>query len=205
MTKFVVRMAGALALAAMASTAHAAVFTPQQQLQASTIDAFKSNPSQLLQQFPQGGAALISRVRDLAASDPTTLPLLIDLLKSADPKTQIPAIAAGLAQVARLASKTDQAYATEIQNAIGASGNQVAIAAYQAATGDVAIAATGGGGGAGGGGTGGGGPTGSGGFVFGGNNSGSAQTIGGLHSATLTTGQASGGVGGTTVSVSPIR
>ena len=142
-------------------------------------------------------------MRDLAASDPTTLPMLIELLKTADPKTQVPAIAAGLAQVARMASRTDQAFANEIQNAIAASGNQVAIAAYQAATGDVAIAAAGGGGGgAGGGGTGAGGPTGSSGFVFGGTNSGSAQSFGGLHYSTLTTGQTGGSVSGTTNSVS---
>ena len=38
MRKFVVRIAGALALAAMASVANAAVYPPQQQLPATTID-----------------------------------------------------------------------------------------------------------------------------------------------------------------------
>lgn len=142
--------------AGFAATANSAVYPPSQQLSISIIDGFKGDPGQLLKQYPLGGAQLSSRVRDLAASDPSTLPMLIELLKTADPKTQTPSIAAGLAQVARMAGRAgQQSYGNDIQAAIATSGNDVAIAAYTANTGDVAIGATGGGGGGGGSGTGG--------------------------------------------------
>jgi len=200
----VFHIVAAAALVTVISTANAAVFSPQQQLPQQTIADFNKSPTGLLQQFPDGGALMISRVRDLGASDPSTLPALISLLKTPGLTAgQRTAIVSGLAQVARLASKTDQAYADEIQRAVVGVGDPAVIAAYQAATGDVAIAATGGGGGAGGGGTGAGGPTGSTGFVFGGSNGG-ASTFGGLHTATSGTSGSSGSVGGTgTSSVSP--
>jgi len=222
-----------MALIVLASAANAAVYSPQQQLPAATIQSFKGNPGQLLSEFPSGGPGLISRVRDLSASDPSTLTPIINLLKEQDQKlkdarakfekatgteardlsqqianlqAQIRAIASGLAQTARLATRTDQAYANEIQAAVAASGSEFAIAAYQASTGDSAIAAGAGGGGgagAGGGGTGGGGPTGNTGIVFGGANSG-ATTFGGAHYSTLTTSQGTGSVSGTTANqVSP--
>ena len=199
--KFALRVAAAAALAVtFASVADAAVYPPGRQLPSQVIAAFKSSPSSLLQQFSNGGPQLISRVRDLGASDPTTLPDLIALLKdSATTKDQMRAIVAGLAQVARMAAQSDAAYATEIQTAIAGTGNADVIAAYQAATGDVAIAATGGGGG----GSGAGGATGSGG-ASGGANSGSAASFGGLHYATSGSSVGSSrGAGGAGSSVSP--
>lgn len=159
--KVALRLAAAAAVAATMSTAaSAAIYPPQRQLAAQVISDFKGSPTSLLQQYPTGGAQMISRVRDLGASDPTTLPGLIALLKDTSAsKDQIRAIVAGLAQVARMAAQSDQAFANEIQTAIAGTGNPDVIAAYQAAVGDVAIAATGGGSG-GGGATGTGGPTG---------------------------------------------
>ncbi|MGL3111390.1 hypothetical protein [Bradyrhizobium sp. BR 1432] len=202
--KIALRMAAAAALAVtITSAASAAVYPPQRQLPAQIISEFKASPNSLLQQYPTGGPQLISRVRDLGASDPTTLPGLIALLKDpATTKDQMRAIVGGLAQVARMAAQSDAAFANEIQTAIAGIGNPDVIAAYQAATGDVAIAATGGG--AGGGGTGAGGPTGAGGFANGGQG-GSFGTFGGLHYATTVTPHASNGVTGTTNSVSPRR
>ncbi|EIG58459.1 hypothetical protein [Bradyrhizobium sp. WSM1253] len=193
--KFALRLAAAAALAAtISSAASAAVYPPQRQLPPQVISEFKTTPGSLLQQYP-AGAQLISRVRDLGASDPTTLPALIALLKDpATTKDQIRAITAGLAQVARMAAATDQAFANEIQAAIAGTGSADVIAAYQAATGDVAIAAAGGG--AGGGGSGSGGPIGNHGNTGGSNNG--APTFGGLHYATTVSGGASGGVSGTT-------
>ncbi|TFV73709.1 hypothetical protein E4K64_21120 [Bradyrhizobium frederickii] len=198
--RIALRMAAAAALAAtIATAASAAIYPPQRQLPATVISEFKAAPNSLLQQYPTGGPQLISRVRDLGASDPTTVPGLIALLK--DPATttdQMRAIVAGLAQVARMAAQQDQAYANEIQAAIAGTGNPDVIAAYQAATGDVAIAATGGGAGGGtgaGGPTGNGFPTGGGGggvVVFGNNTTGNSAPNGG-----------SGGVTGSTNSVSP--
>ncbi|MGY3412392.1 hypothetical protein ACVWZV_008505 [Bradyrhizobium sp. GM5.1] len=195
--KIALRMAAAAALAAtISSAASAAVYPPQRQLPATVISEFKATPGTLLTQYP-AGAQLISRVRDLGASDPTTLPALIALLKDpATTKDQIRAITAGLAQLARMAAASDQAFATEIQAAIANTGNADVIAAYQATTGDVAIAAAGGG--AGGGGSGAGGPTGAGGFANGGQG-GTTSTFGGLHYANqVNGGAASGGVSGTT-------
>lgn len=200
--KVALRLAAAAALAAtLATAASAAVYPPQRQLPTQVISDFKGAPTSLLQQYPTGGPQLISRVRDLGASDPTTLPGLIALLKDpATTKDQMRAIVAGLAQVARMAAQTDQAFANEIQTAIAGSGNPEVIAAYQAATGDVAIAAAGGGGG---GGSGSGGPTGTGGFPTGGSGGG-ASTFGGLHSSNSGSTIGSGSVGGTTVNqVSP--
>lgn len=192
--KLALRMAAAAAVAASISTAaSAAVYPPQRQLPPQVITDFKTTPATLLTQYP-AGAQLISRVRDLGASDPSTLPALIGLLK--DPATtsdQIRAIVAGLAQVARMAASSDQAFANEIQTAIAGTNNPTVIAAYQAATGDVAIAATGGGGG---------GSSGSGGPVNGNGNTGGSNngqsTFGGLHYATTVSPNASNGVNGTT-------
>lgn len=201
--QFALRFGVAMAVIAAVSTgAGAAIYPPQRQLAAQVISDFKGAPTSLLQQYPDGGPLLISRVRDLGASDPTTLPGLIALLKDpATTKDQMRGIVAGLAQVARMAAQQDQAFANEIQTAIAGIGNPDVIAAYQAATGDVAIAAAGGGGG---GGTGAGGATGTSGFAFGGANSGNASAFGGLHYANSIT-TYTGSVSGTTNSVSPSR
>nr|WP_249132374.1 hypothetical protein [Bradyrhizobium diazoefficiens] len=177
------RVLTALFAITVATAANAAIYPPSRQLAAQTISDFKASPASLLQQFAAGGAPMISRVRDLGASDPSTVPALIALLK--DPTTtkdQMRAIVAGLAQLARMAAQQDQAFASEIQAAIAGTGNPDVIAAYQAATGDVQIAATGGGGG----GTGAGGPTSNSGFVSGGL-SGTASPFGGLHYPNTTT------------------
>lgn len=198
---FALRATSAVVLAMTVSVASSAIYAPSRQLPAQTISDFKASPNSLLQQFPSGGPQLISRVRDLGASDPATVPGLIALLKdTATTKDQLRAIVAGLAQVARMAAQQDQAFANEIQNSIAGTNNPDVIAAYQAATGDVAIAATGG---AGGGGTGGGGPTGNGGFAFGGAGGG-ASPFGGLHYPNTATNY-TGSVNSSTVnqSVSP--
>lgn len=183
--KFAPRMVfAALFAITVTAAANAAVYPPSRQLAAQTISDFKTSPASLLQQFTAGGAQMISRVRDLGASDPTTVPALIALLKDpATTKDQMRAIVAGLAQLARMAAQQDQAFAGEIQAAIAGTGNPDVIAAYQAATGDVQIAA---GGGGGGGGTGAGGPTSNSGFVSGGS-SGTASPFGGLHYPNTTT------------------
>ncbi|WP_035681324.1 hypothetical protein [Bradyrhizobium liaoningense] len=199
--KIALRMAAAAALAAaISSAANAAIYPPQRQLPTTVISEFKTSPNSLLQQYPTGGPQLISRVRDLGASDPTTLPGLIALLKDpATTKDQMNAIVAGLAQLSRMAAQQDQAFANEIQTAIAGTGNPEVIAAYQAATGDVAIAATG----AGGGGTGAGGPTGNG-FPTGGG--GSGIVVFGNNSTPNNPPNAGGGsVGSAANSVSPVR
>ena len=104
-------------LASLSGFAIAGVYTPQQALPAQTIQQFLADPAALLTQNPHGGPLLIELVRELAASDPTTLNPIIGLLESANPD-QATAIGTGLGQAALLAVKNDQAYATQIQNAV---------------------------------------------------------------------------------------
>jgi len=99
------------------SPAAAAVYSPKQALSAPVIQEFLANPSALLTQYPIGGAQMIARVRDLAASDPSTLNPIVGLLATAN-ANQSTAIGTGLGQVALMAVKTDQAYANQIQEAI---------------------------------------------------------------------------------------
>lgn len=82
-----------------------------------TIALFLANPPGLLTQYSDGGGGLISRIRDLAASDPSTLNAIIDLLAKANP-SQTNAIGTGLGQAALVVVKTDQAYAATIQAAL---------------------------------------------------------------------------------------
>jgi len=117
-----------------------------------TVQQFLANPSQVLAQFPGGGARLISLIRDAAVFDPSALNAIIALLGNANPDQQM-AIGSGLGQAALLEQRTNQAYATQIQDAIGASGVQNAILAFAGVTGNVQTAAGGGGGGGGGGGS----------------------------------------------------
>jgi acetamidase/formamidase len=95
---------------------------------------------------------MITKVRDLAASDSATLDALLGLLKSANPD-QASAIGTALGQVALMGIATDQAFATQIQTEVVLSGNTSALVAFSAVVGgDIKLAAaTGPGGGAGGG------------------------------------------------------
>jgi hypothetical protein len=108
-----------------------------------SIANFKANPDQLLGQYPNAGAELVSRIREIAINDPTALDTIIGLLAKAT-KDQKIAIASGLAQAARIVVRTDQPYATRIQQAIADTKDLDVVAAYAAASGDVAIAAAGG-------------------------------------------------------------
>jgi hypothetical protein len=136
-----------LAMIAVAAPLNVSVAqTPGSQTGVSqSVASFKDNPGQLLTQFPNGGPELVSRVRELAVSDPTLLDPIIALLANAT-KDQKTGIASGLAQAARVVVRTNQPYATRIQQAIADTKDQDVVLAYAAASGDVAIAATGAGG-----------------------------------------------------------
>jgi hypothetical protein len=99
------------------TSAAAAVYSPERALPAQTIQEFLSDPAALLGQFPDGGEQMVARVRDLAASDASTLSALVGLLATAN-ANQTNAIGTGLGQTAVLAVKTDPAYASAIQQAI---------------------------------------------------------------------------------------
>jgi hypothetical protein len=117
-----------LACATLPPRAMAAVYSERQALPAQTVREFLSKPNALLAQFPDGGAQMIARVRNLAASNPATLNPLVGLLRTANAR-QSTAIGTGLAHTALMAARTDQAYANQIQKALAvAVGTQGATA-----------------------------------------------------------------------------
>jgi hypothetical protein len=136
-----------------APIASAAVYSPRQALPTESVQQFLGNPSSLLAQFPSGGPQMITKVRDLLASDPATLAPLMALLKSANPD-QSAAMGTACGQVALMAVNSDPAFANQIQTEIAQSGNSQALVAFGAVVGgDIKLsAATGTTGGAAGGG-----------------------------------------------------
>jgi hypothetical protein len=103
--------------------------------------AFSTNPSQVLLQNPNGGLELASQIRDLAVADPTLLDKIMGLLETAN-KSQKAAIGSGLSQAAKIVVRTNQAYATQIQEAIAKTKDEDVVFAF---TSDVAIGAAAGG------------------------------------------------------------
>lgn len=146
----------------------------------SPVDQFIANPAQALQNYPNGGAQLISLIRDVAVGHPEALNAIIALLANANANQQS-AIGSGLGQAAQIVVSTNPDYANQIQQAVAAAGSENASTAFASVTGNVNIAATGPGGG--GGGTGGGGGVGGGGLgggtPTGGSNTGGGGTTGG--------------------------
>jgi hypothetical protein len=118
---------------------HAACYPVDQQLQAQQVSDFLANPGALLSQNAQGGAGLISTIRDLAASNPSTLPAIVALLSSAN-ETQQGAIGTGLGQAAQLCLRPDPVFAADIQAQLAATTSEPAKVAYAAITGNRPIA-----------------------------------------------------------------
>jgi hypothetical protein len=116
------------------------------------VQQFLANPSAWMAQFPNGGAPMIAAVRSLG-SDPATLKAIVGLLATANTE-QSTAIGTGLGQVAVMAVKTDQKFATDIQTAVVTAQNESALVAFKSVVGgDLQLtAAAGTTGGAGGGG-----------------------------------------------------
>jgi hypothetical protein len=153
-----------------------APLTPQQ------VAQFVANPSAALAANPNGGGRLVSYIRDLLLScsamspscDQTALQAITALLATANADQQS-AIGSGLGQAAQALASTNPALANQIQTALANSGSQLALASYQATTGNVQTGANGGGGGGGGGG----GPTSGGAPSGGGSGSGNGNSQGG--------------------------
>ena len=154
--------------------AAALVFPSLAMAQDSAVDKFLADPAKALQNFPNGGAQLISLIRDVAVAHPEALNSIVALLKTANTDQQA-AIGSGLGQAAQIVTKTNPTYANQIQQAVASAGSDAATTSFASVTGNVNIAATGGGGGGGGGA---GGGTGGGGGVGGGNLGGGLPTGG---------------------------
>lgn len=182
------------------------------QLSQQEVSQFLGNPSNLLATNPDGGARVVSTVRDLVLTDASTLTSVINLIAGAS-QSQQSSIGAGLGQAAQALVRTNPTLANQIQQQLAACGDacRQALVAYAAVTGNVQIAAGGsGGGGGGGGGVGGpinGGPpqsAGGGGSGVGGGGGGGVTTQGNVFSAGGGGGGVGGGGGGgTTQTVSP--
>ncbi|MDC7786720.1 hypothetical protein PQJ75_08295 [Rhodoplanes sp. TEM] len=141
-----IRALAGLALLVSAGAAEAACYDPRQALPAETVSGFVADPAGLLSRHPDGGAQLISQVRDLVASDPATLQPVVGLLGSANGNQQS-AIGSGLGQAYRICLRPDQAFATQIQLAVAGSASNPAKDAYALINPDTAIGAAGGAGG----------------------------------------------------------
>jgi hypothetical protein len=127
----------------LSAAAAAACLPPASALPPARVQSFLSNPSALLASNPNGGGDLINMVRQLVASDNTTLQPVIQLLSAANVQ-QRTAIGTGLASAAQICLPSDQAYSGQIQTALAASGDRVAITAFVSAGGqEPATAATG--------------------------------------------------------------
>lgn len=111
------------------------------------VSSFLANPGQILAENPDGGTQLISRIQALAV-EPATLSPIMGLLPTANAE-QKGAIGAALAQAAKTAVLTNQAYATRIQQAIAAANDPVVNLAFTNGLGDVLLGAIGGGSGTG--------------------------------------------------------
>jgi hypothetical protein len=127
----------AVALCGSGGSATAACYAPDQQLPAQAVNNFLGKPDQILQDSKnaQGGSEMIALVRDLLASNPATLPLVIALLGNANPAQQT-AIGTGLGQAAGLCIRPDPTFAADIQTELAGSTSENAKTAYAAVTGN---------------------------------------------------------------------
>src|SRR5664279_1651466 len=69
--------------------------------QAATVDEFLANPTQVMAQYPNGGAELISLIRDVATSHPEALATITSLLSSGNADQQA-AVGSGLGQAYKI-------------------------------------------------------------------------------------------------------
>jgi hypothetical protein len=128
-----------LGLALCASPAAAACITPP--LTPEVINEFKSNPQGLIPTPDTDARTVEATTRDLAGTDPTLAPDLVDVAKGARPRFQA-AIAAGLAQAALACLGLDQRAALQIQQAVASFQDGQFQALFAAVVGDLSTAAT---------------------------------------------------------------
>src|SRR5580704_9331046 len=86
-----------------------------------TTEQFIPHPDLLLAKFPNGGGEMIAQVRELTLANHANLPYLLGVLANANHDQGI-AIGTGLGQAALASVKSDQAYATAIQQAVADKG-----------------------------------------------------------------------------------
>jgi hypothetical protein len=118
----------------------AACYNSRQQLPAKTLTQFIADQGQLQSKYPNGGARMISFVRDLVASDPNMLPRVLDQSANSN-ADQVNAIGAGLGQAALVCSRGDPTFANEIRQMVAAINNQPLALTFAAVVGNSPAAA----------------------------------------------------------------
>jgi hypothetical protein len=121
---------------ALSSVANAACYPASAKLPDVQIQAFLQNPGELLSVYENGVGNLVGVIRDLVASDNATLPVVIQLLASANPQ-QRAAIGSGLGIAARICLIPEQAYAGQIQASLAETADTVALTAFVGSAGQV--------------------------------------------------------------------
>ncbi len=130
----------AVVVSAASGSASAACYRPEQQLPAQAVAQFVAHPDELLSQYANGGAPLISLVRDLVASEPKALPLILDLVPRAN-DAQLQAFGTALGEATLACVRPDQAFANDIQQMVVAVNNETLHVAFGAVLGDQNLAA----------------------------------------------------------------
>ncbi|WP_205421293.1 hypothetical protein [Rhizobium terrae] len=140
-------MSGAIGLSnanAQATAPAAGCFVSPARMADAEIAAFLASPDGLLTQFSSGGLPLSNQARSLAGSSADTLAPLLALAGRGN-AAQAAAIGAGLGRAARACAAINPQYASQIQDAVAASGNQALETAFLAGGNDTQTAALGGG------------------------------------------------------------
>lgn len=117
-------------------SANAECYAAQYRLPQLQVQTFQTDPAALLSQFPTGGPGLVSAIRDLIASDNATLDTVIKLIATANAQ-QRAGIGSGLGLAMALCIGPDQAYAGQIQAAVAATGDRLAMTAFVSSSGQV--------------------------------------------------------------------
>jgi hypothetical protein len=120
---------------AVGGFAQASCYSSRQQLPATTVAQFRADPGQLQSKYPNGGARMISMVRDLVASDSAMLPHVLDLSANSN-ADQINAIGAGLGQAALVCARGDPTFANEIHQMVAVVNNQPLTVTFAAVVGN---------------------------------------------------------------------
>ncbi len=132
----------ALSLMGTVAIANAACVSPAP-ANAAAIQAFTNAPTSLLSTNPNGGAALISAIRNLVVSDRAAVSGISALIASANPD-QIAAIGTAMGQATNLCLRTELETAVALQTLVATADKPALTAAFRAVAGDPRTAATGG-------------------------------------------------------------
>ncbi|WP_181699013.1 hypothetical protein [Chthonobacter albigriseus] len=125
-----------------------ACFLPPIKLSSADVSEFLAAPGAMLNDYPEGGIQMSSRVRALAGSDAATLDPLLALIATAN-LDQRAAIGSGLARAAMACAPSSAAYAQLIQQKVAELANDDLLTAFLSASNDLETAALGAAGGGG--------------------------------------------------------